>query len=65
MDKFSKTLSLPVNVWAKLEEARSIMHAPDISVTLEECINAKHQSLMIIKLMHEKGIESIEHEIES
>jgi len=52
--KFSKTLSLPVVTWAKLEEVRSLTRMPDLAVALQECIDSKHESLSLIQKMAEK-----------
>jgi len=50
-DKFSKTLSLPVQTWANLETVRSLTRWPDLSVALQDCIDSKYDSLMIIQKM--------------
>lgn len=59
-EKFSKTLSLPVQTWAHLETIRSLTRWPDLAVALQDCIDSKYDSLMIIKNMRKQGIEDIE-----
>lgn len=51
-DKFSKTLSLPVQTWANLETVRSLTRWPDLSVALQDCIDSKYESLMIVQKMN-------------
>jgi len=50
-NKFSKTLSLPVQTWSHLEAVRSLTRWPDLSVALQDCIDSKYESLMIIQKM--------------
>lgn len=60
-EKFSKTLSLPVQTWANLEMIRKLSHWPDLSVTLQDCIDSKLVSLEIVeKLNHTKIGDDIE-----
>jgi len=51
-ERFSKTLSLPVQTWANLETVRSLTRWPDLSVALQDCIDSKYESLMIIQKMN-------------
>ena len=51
-EKFSKTLSLPVHTWSNLEVVRSLSRWPDLSVALQDCIDSKYESLMIIQKMN-------------
>jgi len=53
-DKFSKTLSLPVQTWSKLETVRELTRWPDLSIALQDCVDSKYEALMIIKKMNEK-----------
>jgi len=48
-DKFSKTLSLPVHTWSNLETVRSLTRWPDLSVALQECIESRYDSLMLVQ----------------
>jgi len=60
-DKFSKTLSLPVQTWANLETVRSLTRWPDLSIALQDCIDSKYESLMIVQKMNAtKSIPNIE-----
>jgi len=59
-DKFSKTLSLPVQTWANLETIRSLTRWPDLSIASQDCIDSKYDSLMIIQKMKDRGLEDIE-----
>jgi len=59
-EKFSKTLSLPVQTWANLEVVRSLSKWPDMAIALQDCIDSKYESLMIIQKMHATGVEKIE-----
>jgi len=60
-DKFSKTLSLPVHVWANLEEVRRMTRMPDLNIALQDCIDSKFDSLKIIEHMEQAGVkENIE-----
>jgi len=59
-DKFSKTLSLPVQTWANLETVRSLTRWPDLSIALQDCIDSKYESLMIVQKMHAENIPDIE-----
>jgi len=54
-DKFSKTLSLPVQTWANLETVRSLTRWPDLSIALQDCIDSKYDALMIIHKMNTEG----------
>jgi len=57
-DKFSKTLSLPVQTWAQLEEIRSFTRMPDLAIALQDCIESKHASVLIVnKLSNLRDIE--------
>lgn len=58
-EKFSKTLSLPVQTWANLEEIRTLSHWPDLSVTLQDCIDSKLVSLKIVEKIGSR-LENIE-----
>jgi len=51
-ERFSKTLSLPVQTWANLETVRSLTRWPDLSIALQDCIDSKYDSLMIIQKMN-------------
>ncbi len=51
-ERFSKTLSLPVQTWANLETVRSLTRWPDLSIALQDCIDSKYESLMIIQKMN-------------
>jgi len=60
-DKFSKTLSLPVQTWANLETIRSMTRWPDLSIALQDCIDSRYESLMIVQKMNAtKQIPDIE-----
>lgn len=60
-ETFSKTLSLPVQTWANLEMIRNLSHWPDLSITLQDCIDSKLVSLKIVeKLNHSRICENIE-----
>jgi len=60
-DKFSKTLSLPVQTWANLETVRSLTRWPDLAIALQDCIDSKYDSLMIIEKMNKTQLkENIE-----
>ena len=60
-EKFSKTLSLPVQTWANLETIRKLSHWPDLSITIQDCIDSKLVSLKIVeKLNHTKIGDDIE-----
>jgi len=59
-DKFSKTLSLPVQTWANLEAVRSMTRWPDLSIALQDCIDSKYDSLMIVHKMNKTDLEDIE-----
>jgi len=52
-DRFSKTLSLPVQTWQKLEEIRSMTRLPDFNMALQDCIESKHESLLLVMKMAE------------
>jgi len=60
-DKFSKTLSLPVQTWAHLEEIRSWTRMPDLAIALQDCIDSKYDSILLIqKLEHATKVEEME-----
>ena len=59
-DKFSKTLSLPVQTWANLETIRSMTRWPDLSIALQDCIDSKYESLMLVEKMNAQDIPDIE-----
>jgi len=61
-EKFSKTLSLPVQTWANLENVRSLTRWPDLSVALQDCIDSKYESLMLVEKMknQREGSEKVE-----
>jgi len=59
-EKFSKTLSLPVQTWAHLETVRSLTRWPDLSIALTDCIDSKYESLMIIQKMKAQNLPNIE-----
>jgi len=52
-DRFSKTLSLPVSTWAKLEEIRSMTRLPELNLALQDCIDSKHEALLLVMKMAE------------
>jgi len=52
-ERFSKTLSLPVQTWSHLEEVRSMTRWPDLSIALVDCIDSKYEALMLVKKMEE------------
>jgi len=59
-DKFSKTLSLPVQTWAQLEEIRSWNRWPDLAITLQDCIESRYKSLVTVKKLEDARIHNIE-----
>jgi len=59
-DKFSKTLSLPVQTWANLETVRSLTRWPDLSIALQDCIESKYNSLMILEKMKQTDLKDVE-----
>jgi len=59
-ERFSKTLSLPVQTWANLETVRSLTRWPDLSIALQDCIDSKYESLMIVQKMNATKIPDIE-----
>jgi len=59
-DKFSKTLSLPVQTWAHLEEVRSWTRMPDLAIALQDCIDSKYDAMVIVKKLEESKIHNIE-----
>jgi len=59
-DKFSKTLSLPVQTWANLETVRSMTRWPDLSIALQDCIDSKYDSLILVEKMNKQGLTDIE-----
>jgi len=50
-EKFSKTLSLPVQTWANLETVRQLTRWPDLSIALQDCIDSKCEALTLIDKM--------------
>jgi len=50
-EKFSKTLSLPVQTWANLETVRQLTRWPDLSIALQDCIDSKCEALVLIDKM--------------
>jgi len=50
-EKFSKTLSLPVQTWANLETVRQLTRWPDLSIALQDCIDSKCEALTLINKM--------------
>jgi len=50
-EKFSKTLSLPVQTWANLETVRHLTRWPDLSIALQDCIDSKCEALTLIDKM--------------
>jgi len=50
-EKFSKTLSLPVQTWANLETVRQLTRWPDLSIALQDCIDSKCEALILIDKM--------------
>jgi len=50
-EKFSKTLSLPVQTWANLEQVRQLTRWPDLSIALQDCIDSKYESLILVEKM--------------
>jgi len=52
-ERFSKTLSLPVQTWSHLEEVRSMTRWPDLSIALVDCIDSKYDALLLVKKMEE------------
>lgn len=59
-DKFSKTLSLPVQTWANLEQVRQLTRWPDLSIALQDCIDSKYEALILVDKMQKQGLEDIE-----
>jgi len=59
-NKFSKTLSLPVQTWSNLEAVRSLTRWPDLSVALQDCIDSKYESLMLVQKMQAQDKSDIE-----
>jgi len=61
-EKFSKTLSLPVQTWANLETVRSMTRMPDLSIALQDCIDSKHEALMLVDKMNKQkdGMTKVE-----
>jgi len=59
-EKFSKTLSLPVQTWSHLEVVRSLTRWPDLAIALQDCIDSKYDSLMIIQKMQAQDLPDIE-----
>jgi len=55
-ERFSKTLSLPVQTWANLEMVRNLSHWPDLSITLQDCIDSKLVSLKIVEKLNNSKI---------
>jgi len=50
-EKFSKTLSLPVQTWANLETVRQLTRWPDLSIALQDCIDSKCEALILVEKM--------------
>jgi len=63
-EKFSKTLSLPVQTWANLETVRQLTRWPDLSIALQDCIDSKCEALTLIDKMRKQtqGSTKIESE---
>jgi len=63
-EKFSKTLSLPVQTWANLETVRQLTRWPDLSIALQDCIDSKCEALMLVDKMRKQteGSTKIESE---
>jgi len=63
-EKFSKTLSLPVQTWANLETVRQLTRWPDLSIALQDCIDSKCDSLILVDKMKNQtdGSQKIESE---
>jgi len=61
-EKFSKTLSLPVQTWANLETVRQLTRWPDLSIALQDCIDSKCEALILIDKMNknDKGMSKVE-----
>jgi len=61
-EKFSKTLSLPVQTWANLETVRQLTRWPDLSIALQDCIDSKCEALILIDKMNknDKGMTKVE-----
>ncbi len=57
-ERFSKTLSLPVQTWSHLEEVRSMTRWPDLSIALVDCIDSKYDALLLVKKMEDSRHES-------
>jgi len=64
-EKFSKTLSLPVQTWANLETVRVLTRWPDLSIALQDCIDSKCEALILVDKMKNQrdGSEKIEEKI--
>jgi len=65
-EKFSKTLSLPVQTWANLETVRQFTRWPDLSIALQDCIDSKCEALILVDKMknQREGSEKIEEKID-
>jgi len=63
-EKFSKTLSLPVQTWANLETVRQLTRWPDLSIALQDCIDSKCEALILVDKMKKstEGMARIETE---
>jgi len=63
-ERFSKTLSLPVQTWANLEQVRQLTRWPDLSVALQDCIESKYEALVLVEKMknQREGSTKIESE---
>jgi len=61
-EKFSKTLSLPVQTWANLETVRQLTRWPDLSIALQDCIDSKCEALILVDKMKKQtnGSDKIE-----
>jgi len=59
-DKFSKTISLPVETWAHLEQVRIATKMPDLAIALQDCIDAKYDSILLVRKLEETRLKDIE-----
>jgi len=57
-EKFSKTLSLPVQTWANLETVRQLTRWPDLSIALQDCIDSKCEALILVDKMKNQNVGS-------
>jgi len=58
-EKFSKTLSLPVQTWANLETVRQLTRWPDLSIALQDCIDSKCEALILVEKMKNQTTGSV------